>query len=61
MVSPNGDHRLAKAISFLINRINSALFKCNGSNKNMKCEYDITTVEVYELLFLKTESLWKVD
>lgn len=34
MDSPNGDHRLAKAISFLINRINSAMLNYNDSNKN---------------------------
>lgn len=34
MDSPNGDHRLANAISFLINRINSAMLNRNDSNKN---------------------------
>lgn len=34
MDAPNGDHRLANAISFLINRINSAMLKRNDSNKN---------------------------
>ena len=34
MDSPNGDHRLAKAIIFLINRINSAMLNYNDSNKN---------------------------
>lgn len=34
MDAPNGDHRLANAISFLINGINSAMLKRNGSNKN---------------------------
>lgn len=34
MDSPNGDHRLANAISFLINGINSAMLKRNDSDKN---------------------------
>lgn len=34
MESSNGDHRLAKAISFLINRINSAMLNHNDSDKN---------------------------
>lgn len=42
MGSPNGDRRLAKAISFLINRINSAMFNYNDSDKNARWEVDVT-------------------
>lgn len=38
MDSPNGDRRLAKAISFLINRINSAMLNHNDSDKNSWCD-----------------------
>lgn len=38
MDAPNGDHRLANAISFLINRINSATLKRNDGNKNSRCD-----------------------
>lgn len=34
MDSPNGARRLANAISFLINRINSAMLNHNGGHKN---------------------------
>lgn len=34
MDAPNGDHRLANAISFLINGINSATLKRNDGDKN---------------------------
>lgn len=37
MDSPNGARRLANAISFLINRINSAMLNHNGGHKDSRC------------------------
>lgn len=52
MDSPNGDHRLAKAISFLINRINSAMLNHNDSNKNSWCDNQSAPKTFITIIFI---------
>ena len=56
MDSPNGVHRLAKAISFLINRINSAMLNHNDSNKNSWCDNQSAPKTFITIIFI---SLWE--
>lgn len=52
MDSPNGDHRLANAISFLINRINSAMLNHNDSNKNSWCDNQSAPKTFITIIFI---------
>lgn len=60
MDSPNGVHRLAKAISFLINRINSAMLNHNDSNKNSWCDNQSAPKTFITIIFISLrERQWQ--
>lgn len=52
MDSPNGDHRLANTISFLINRINSAMLNHNDGNKNSWCDNQSAPKTFITIIFI---------
>lgn len=60
MDSPNGDHRLANAISFLINGINSAMLNHNDSNKNSWCDNQRAPKTFITIIFISLrERQWQ--